>query len=593
MPRPASSDELDLDYRYITIMQQQDAVQGNALVTIITVDKKQQGTADDIIRLAQHIDGHNTTRAAYRAQAQNNAEMPADPDHGAAKGEYIVWNYFQQNLYKMCAYTVMGSKDSKMSIGYGNTGQPLGDAYYASTAGSLDANGPYYGTKANKTTAMKIFLENTCGSVAELVDDVEFVHARIYAGQRSAPGDMIENMTAITGTYYLGGTYLSSGNKTGFATSIYTDAIVWDMAKTVAKPTTYEFNWANVRYQGSAMNVGGVWTDSRSTEYASIGLTAANIPLDNSSRALGTRIAYVFDRDHTIQNPVDYRLGDTGDTGTAPEDSKLYMKGSDVVLKDKTDSMQNPGMMFIGWEYDGTIYSPGEKIPMGDKPITLTSYWAQQYALIRFDGGQAEGSMDYQNVGYGSPTQLRANAFALEHYGFSGWEGTGSDGKRYHFDDKEVIDLPSMGGTLTINLTAQWMGIYVLSYSASHGTEPAPDQVEAMATATVVLADYHGTKNGEHLIGWSHGGKVYKPGSSFVMPYEDVVMSAVWHVTEEYDDDDIIDILKHRQTAARHSADQRDYLPLIGCICAIVSVLAVDLIILYHRKKRFAGWKII
>lgn len=58
-------------------MQQQDAVQGNALVTIITVDKKQQGSADDIIRLAQHIDGHNTTRAAYIAVGITPDELSA------------------------------------------------------------------------------------------------------------------------------------------------------------------------------------------------------------------------------------------------------------------------------------------------------------------------------------------------------------------------------------------------------------------------------------------------------------------------------------------------------------------------------------
>lgn len=151
-------------------------------------------------------------RSTYRSLA--NSQTVED---GAA----MLWNFYQYELYRYCALIVMGSWDSQSVVGNGNVYGGV-----ASTTGTLDTAGPYAGTVGTESTdysdAVKLFIENAWGSVAEMVDGIIVRGvASYYIDTNYIPLDSDDGDNVSTVTSHL--------DDSGWITGTSTTTKIWGM----------------------------------------------------------------------------------------------------------------------------------------------------------------------------------------------------------------------------------------------------------------------------------------------------------------------------------------------------------------------------
>lgn len=205
----------------------------------------------------------------------------ADAMAPATGSDYQQWNLFQYTLFKMMAYTVMGTKNSQWMMGDG----PV-DNEGASVTGQSSAAGPY----ATSTSQYdRVFIENAWGSIWNFVGDVSVNDYQLYAGNA------------------LGGATLGSGGNQAEMTGIvlpsdsnwvataYLDEGAWGMTKTVgsdnhANPAYVgDFYWQNTGWRCCVVG-GGRSHGSR----AGLSCVAVNNTLYYRYTNIGARLAYVM-----------------------------------------------------------------------------------------------------------------------------------------------------------------------------------------------------------------------------------------------------------------------------------------------------------
>lgn len=194
-------------------------------------------------------------------------------------GTYQLWNYYQWTLYRMMGFTVMGNMDSQYMMGQG----PV-DMSASSVTGLTDS---VYQKSPNAQSSVSLFIENSWGSVAEVL------------------GDTITSSTNLV-----------VGNNAGGVTSDST--VVNTLSETVTFPTTYNyyttFNPASDVFGAPAITsstsqspgegindqaggtsarlfVGGTWSNDAS---AGLSCVRAQGTWINRSDSIGSRLAYVI-----------------------------------------------------------------------------------------------------------------------------------------------------------------------------------------------------------------------------------------------------------------------------------------------------------
>ena len=119
------------------------------------------------------------------------------------------------------------------------------------------------------------------------------------------------------------------------------------------------------------------------------------------------------------------------------------------------------GYVFAGWntkaDGSGTTYTDSasfSELNVTSAQITLYAQWRPFYT-VHFDGnGATGGTMADQTIFRITTTNLTANAFTRDGYGFSGWN-TEADGSGTAYTDQQtVLNLAAPGETIT--LYAQW-----------------------------------------------------------------------------------------------------------------------------------------
>ena len=89
----------------------------------------------------------------------------------------------------------------------------------------------------------------------------------------------------------------------------------------------------------------------------------------------------------TTKYKVTYSDGGVGTS--VPVDNNTYYTGDEVTISGDTVSKEKYD--FKGWSYNGQIYQPNDKLIMGDKDITLTAVWANQYKISYVVEGREVG----------------------------------------------------------------------------------------------------------------------------------------------------------------------------------------------------------
>jgi hypothetical protein len=272
--------------------------------------------------------------AAFRTNALNNK--------AAEDSYYGLWNFYQYTLYKMMAFTVMGSMDSQHAdgLGEGNVwGQTASSgtgaektAKAASMTGDGDTKGVdgsqgWYGYKTDYSSQQaagknmndqysKVFIENSWGSVTEFVDDVWFNGRSMMVGNNDP--SLLKARATSQSNMGLDGTMQSAP---ATAVSVSSDGMINGASKvsqTWGVPTSSTSSSATGTLQNDkvwsnsgsrCLYVGGAWSDGAS---AGVGYFDAHNRLDCSNYNIGARLAYL-----TSAASADYAIKYNVGTGGA------------------------------------------------------------------------------------------------------------------------------------------------------------------------------------------------------------------------------------------------------------------------------------
>ncbi len=311
-----------------------------------------------------------TTPIIMRGWANNQlVNTSNDETNGCA----MLWNFYQWQLYRFCAVSVMGSWNSQSVAGTGSFNYNRFDGY-AETTGQLDSSGPYAGDKttgsAGYCTPVKVFIENAWGSTEEYVDGVVIDSLEYYIDQSAVP----------TGT--TSGTYITNPNGklplglTGvYAGSPSTETQIWGMPTSMAStPLLYDAAITTNDTGTRIMLVGGAptTTDSIISVAQFGGISAINCSyVGTSSIYVGSRLAFVFD-DDPFQPQTHTVTFSTGSSTTIP--SQIIESGQTALTP------SNPTLE--GYVFDCWSTSPTSRVPYDfntpvTQDITLYAFWVE------------------------------------------------------------------------------------------------------------------------------------------------------------------------------------------------------------------------
>jgi uncharacterized repeat protein (TIGR02543 family) len=186
--------------------------------------------------------------------------------------------------------------------------------------------------------------------------------------------------------------------------------------------------------------------------------------------------------------------------GTVPSDANSYAAGSAAVIKPAGD-LAREGFVFGGWtvsaDGNGTVYSPDQRIAMGNSDLVLYARWLPSgtplYSVTYARGAGAAGTppVDSNLYAGGMTVTVKGNSdLTRTDYRFSGWT---DDHASYMPGDAFAV------ASSNITLTAAWTysPTYRVTYDANGGSGTVPEDLNAYDSgASVTLLSPDGLSNG-------------------------------------------------------------------------------------------------
>ncbi len=206
----------------------------------------------------------------------------ADNAVPAPDSRYQLWNFYQWTLYKMMAYTVMGTRNSQAVAGEGPV---RGNS--PSVTGLADEAGPYARSDSSRS---KLFLENAWGSVSEFIGDA-FLQDRVLFTGNALGG------SALNGSQTSAGVSLPSSP--GRITETSSVSGTWDFpVGSLDSDSVTGLDYpGDFVYPGSgrrSLCAGGSWFGGSLAGAACI---SGALGLSDASPRTGARLAYVMSGD--------------------------------------------------------------------------------------------------------------------------------------------------------------------------------------------------------------------------------------------------------------------------------------------------------
>ena len=221
--------------------------------------------------------------------------------------------------------------------------------------------------------------------------------------------------------------------------------------------------------------------------------------------------------------------------GSAPS----YWRGNPTNYnKLKSNTFTRENYEFLGWSTSSSATSAAYTDAQTDVYFTFntTLYAVWQYkgpVVITFDGN---GGKDYdgnttatQTITANTYTELKANTFAKENYGFAGWAKT-SDATYRDYNDKASVKFSETAMTLY----AVWKENPVITFNGNGGSTSSGETATTQSMpyeVSTALNENPFTKAGSTFIGWNTSASgtyaQYKDKESISI-YADKTFYAVW-----------------------------------------------------------------
>jgi uncharacterized repeat protein (TIGR02543 family) len=203
----------------------------------------------------------------------------------------------------------------------------------------------------------------------------------------------------------------------------------------------------------------------------------------------------------------------------APVDSTQYAPGASVTVSGVVPT--RPGYTFAGWLYDGIIYTAGQSFTMSDVAVTLVAQWTPNptFAVV-YDEAGGVGVPDTGLHEPGVSVTVSSVVPTRPGYTFAGW--------LYNtviYTAGQSFTMPSA----VVTLVAQWTPnpTFVVVYDAAGGSG-VPDTGLHESGISVTVSGVVPTRAGYAFAGWLYNGVIYFGGDSFVMPANNVKITAQW-----------------------------------------------------------------
>ena len=267
--------------------------------------------------------------------------------------------------------------------------------------------------------------------------------SKVYSNQQ-----VVSNLTATAnGTVNLyavwkANSYSVKFNANGGTGTMANESFTYDAAKAL---TANAFARTGYTYQGWATAAAG-------SKVYSNGQTVSNL----TATANGTVNLYAV----WTANPYTVTFNANGGTGAAmPSQSFAY----DTAQNLSNGNYTRTGYTFLGWSANpnatSATYANGASVSnlVTSGNLALYAVWRPNVYTIRFTPNGAEGAMADQSATYDTATNLTANAFTKDGFGFVGWTTGGSPSLATvsYTNRQQVINLATNDGAV-VTLTAKW-----------------------------------------------------------------------------------------------------------------------------------------
>lgn len=385
---------------------------------------------------------NNRTLINFRDYAHYNMRNYSSGDVKVSQ----LWNYYQWQIYRICSLATMGSFDSQSKIGYGNA-----SSMAPSITGRMDTKGAYYGIAGSDVNGVKLFIENSWGSMEEYIDDT-YRSDFLYAGHNE--------YTNITSSTNHKSTVFENMLK-GYGAAPYSTALdSWGIATTERSPDGY-LGPDGIEIQG----VGDVTVGGSVLSHDAAGISNLTSPA-TFNEFICSRLVFLLNDDP--EAPVilttdseDYGTLRDGETEShtilifLEHDNESMTVGNlnSVSIGSKTiDALPKPGYTFCWW---GNI--EGERVSdMTISPGTVIRAWFTVTVTVSFGEGHAYSSSSTKtnSVFAGSEAEFSPTG-TLSLYGWTAADGNftymhPTDGSAGYTFDGWYIDDEKVGDELVI-----------------------------------------------------------------------------------------------------------------------------------------------
>ncbi len=312
----------------------------------------------------------STSLATYRTEVKSVRDAMTEGSTA------ILWNFHQYQLYRLCSLAVMENFDSQTQIGYGNS-----NGSKSSTTGTMDTNGPYYGTSGQNANGAKLFIENAWGSLFEYVDDAWW-STGLYAGQNVSPTSNTSNKTKLSAL---------PTTLNGYGTAPYsTDISVWGLPTATGSSSTTAPDYIYTGSSGYALIVGGNWGNT-----SGAGLSFLYTSGDGGDGYGGTRLAFLFAADTAATNTptVTYDHSALANMGVSTDGLT-----TEIEIEDETTTYTNLGTVggytHIGWYVDNTFYSVNHTVATTESHTAYSAWRAPSITITYMVEGEVYSTLE-------------------------------------------------------------------------------------------------------------------------------------------------------------------------------------------------------